>query len=92
LLVFKSPPSPARNQKAHKTEKVNTRRTLELKKEKRGGVNVPIPRFHFFFAEAFFFAAFFLATDITSDFMYDNNLYLRFIKASVPYCASLIEI
>jgi Na+-translocating ferredoxin:NAD+ oxidoreductase RnfD subunit len=41
---------------------------LKKEKEKRGEVYVPAPRFHFFFAGAFFFAAFFLATDTTSGF------------------------
>jgi hypothetical protein len=38
-----------------------------LEKKKRE-VNVPMPRFYAFFSGAFFFAAFFLATDIASGF------------------------
>jgi hypothetical protein len=39
-----------------------------LIERKRGEVNMPTPRFYFFFAGAFFFAAFFLANDITSGY------------------------
>jgi hypothetical protein len=49
-----------------------------VRKEKNREVNVPMPRFYFFFAGAFFtsFLTGFFATNNPRDFIYDSNLYL----------------
>jgi len=56
------------------------------KKEKNREVNVPIPKFYFFFAGAFFssfFGSGFLATSLTSGYYVCQYLYLRFVKAQI---------